>query len=417
MKIILSTLFAIFTLCAITQAQQPAPASQPAPVNPAPVTAKKITPLPLTAPKSEKDLLIEENTIRAEKLKRDLADLRGNVQKLKLEKELLTEKLAVSELKRKQASEKDDVKYEQEFERLNRASQLAKAKAAKSASDLKTLQNEWNSKTAQLEAEIKTLEAEKKRDAYANAKPIYLENPLQADGTLVVSDRRIALNGVITYRTADYITSRINYYNNKDPKKPIFLVIDSSPGGSVMAGYRIIKAMEGSQAPVYVVVKSFAASMAAAICTLAEQSYAYPNAIILHHQMSTTLFFARLNLTQQKELYKESQRWWKRLATPIAKKMGITPDEFIKKMYAKNTSADWSEFGTEAQKLKWVDHIVQRIRETSLLKNPDTKNTIRSYYALKESTDKDGHPCVYLPRLNPKDCYFLYNKDGYYKMK
>ena len=26
-------------------------------------------------------------------------------------------------------------------------------------------------------------------------------------------------------------------------------------------------------------------------------------------------------------------------------------------------------------------------------------------------------PFTYLPRLNPKDVYFLYNPDGYYRMR
>ena len=367
----------------------------------------------------EQSKLAEENALHAEKVKKNLAELRARVQKLKLEKEALTEELALAQLKRSKASLEADTKFADEQKQLNRAVEVAKAKAAQAASELKIMQAEWAKKTARLEAEIHALETEKKRDAYANAKPLYLENPLKEDGTLVISDRRISMNGPVTMRTADHITSRINYYNNKDGKKPIFIVIDASPGGSVMAGYRILKAMEGSSAPVYVVVKSFAASMAATICTLAEKSFAYPNAVLLHHQISSTIMFANLNLTEQREFYEESQQWWKRLAGPLAKKMGITTDEFIKKMYAKSTSGDWTEFGTEAQKLKWVDHIVQRIHETSLLKNPDAKKPApaTAYHGLIETTDEKGKPCMYLPRLTPKDCYFLYNKDGYYRLK
>ncbi|MBT8045231.1 MAG: ATP-dependent Clp protease proteolytic subunit, partial [Verrucomicrobiae bacterium] len=317
------------------------------------------------------------------------------------------------------ASQEADVQHAKKLKELTHAAEIAKLKAAQAASELKIKQAEWGEKTAKLEAEIATLETEKKRDAYANAKPVYLENPLKDDGTLVISDRRISMNGPVTMRSADHITTRINYYNNKDNKQPIFIVIDTSPGGSVMAGYRILKAMEGSSAPVYVVVKSFAASMAATICTLAEKSFAYPNAVILHHQISSTIMFANLNLTEQKEFYQESQKWWKRLASPIAKKMGITTDELIKKMYAKSTSGDWTEFGTEAQKLKWVDHIVERIHETSLLKNPDAAKPVvaTAYHGLTETADEKGKPCMYLPRLTPKDCYFLYNKDGYYRIK
>src|SRR5260221_10572633 len=106
------------------------------------------------------------------------------------------------------------------------------------------------------------------------------------NGVLSISDRRIALNGVITSETANRVTERINYFNNQNKEFPIFIVIDDSPGGSVMAGYKILKTMHSSSAPVYVVVKSYAASMAAAICTLAQRSFAYPNAVILHHPIS-----------------------------------------------------------------------------------------------------------------------------------
>ena len=185
-----------------------------------------------------------------------------------------------------------------------------------------------------------------------------------------------------------------------------------------MAGYRILKAMESSDAPVHVVVKSFAASMAAGITTLAKESYCYPNAIILHHQISSTLF-GQLNLTEQAEVVKESQRWWTRLATPVAQKMGISTDEFIKRMYAHNSSGDWSEFGEDAQKLKWVNHIVRGIEESSFTKNPDASPPAPKpvVTALAEEVDANGRPFAYLPRLTPKDVYFLYNPDRYSRMR
>ena len=272
-------------------------------------------------------------------------------------------------------------------------------------------------KIAKLEAEIKAFSVEKERKKYADRKPVYLDNPIVDSGnTLVISDRRISMNGPITRDTADFVTTRINYFNNKDASKPIFLVIDASPGGSAMAGYRIIKAMEASKAPVYVVVKSLAASMAAVITTLAEHSVAYPNAIIVHHQLSKTFFMTRLNVTQQKELYEDSKRWWDRMATPIAKKMGMTADEFIKAMYEKNSDGDWAEFATEAQKLHWVNHIVERIEETSLIVDPDAMEE-NELPDLREVITAEGKAVVYLPHLAPKDAYFVYDPDHYYRMR
>ena len=51
--------------------------------------------------------------------------------------------------------------------------------------------------------------------------------------------------------------------------------------------------------------------------------------------------------------------------------MGISTEEFIKKMYGKASTGDWSEFGDKATQLKWVDFIVDDIRETAQVKHPD----------------------------------------------
>jgi ATP-dependent Clp protease protease subunit len=103
--------------------------------------------------------------------------------------------------------------------------------------------------------------------------------------------------------------------------------------------------------------------------------------------------------------------------------MGITADEMIQRMYAKSTSGDWSEFGEEAQKLKWVNHIVRGIDESSFIEDPDKVTAPTSApmptrtASLTEEIDPSGKPYVWLPRLDPKDVYFLYNPDSYYRMR
>ncbi len=414
-------------------ATTPPVAIAPPPADPAPAVEKPATPAPEEKPESaekkpapdpikeEQEKLTAENNLAAERLKAETNAMRAEITRLKMEKELLAEKLALQAMKRQSAQEDELAKMEEERAQLARDTELAKARAEFLTHELKAVQSQSGIEIGKLQNQISTFEMEEKRKAYADAEPVYLENPLREDGTLVISDRRIALNGLITMATADYITDRIDFYNNADRKLPIFIVIDQSPGGSVMAGYRILKAMESSDAPVHVVVKSFAASMAAGITTLAKESYCYPNAIILHHQISSTLF-GQLNLTEQAEVVKESQRWWTRLATPVAQKMGISTDEFIKRMYAHSSSGDWSEFGEDARKLKWVNHIVNGIEETSFTKNPDALDKPSATpkpgtAALKEEVDANGKPFAYLPRLTPKDVYFLYNPDGYYRMR
>jgi ATP-dependent Clp protease protease subunit len=371
--------------------------------------------------KEEQEKLTAENNLAAAKLTAETNAMRSEITRLKMEKELLAERLNLASMKRQVAQEEAMGKIEAEKAEITRDNELARARAEYLTNELKAVQSQSGIEISKLQNQISSMEMETKRKSYADSKPVYLENPLRDDGTLVISDRRIPLNGLITMATADQITDRIDFYNNADKKLPIFIVIDESPGGSVMAGYRILKAMQSSDAPVHVVVKSFAASMAAGLTTLAKESYAYPNAIILHHQISSTLF-GQKNLTEQAEVVKESQRWWTRLATPVAAKMGVSTDEFIKQMYAHNSSGDWSEFGEDAHKLKWVDHIVSGIEETSFTKNPDMKGSggavpQQPAAEVKEEVDATGKPFSYLPRLTPKDVYFLYNPDNYYRMR
>lgn len=370
--------------------------------------------------KSELELLSKSNSLRSEQLKEELAEQQEMVEKLKVQKELLATQVSIAELKSKLANHEEEVAFQEKKKTLEREVALAKIQTEIATQEFKAQQAKWNLEKGTIEAEISTIKAEEEREAYLDTAPVYLDNPLQDDGTLVISDRRIAFNGAVTSRTADHITSRIHFFNNQNPDKPIFIVIDSSPGGSVMAGYRILKAMEASDAPIHVVVKSFAASMAASITTLAEHSYAYPNAIILHHQINITTF-GRYNLTEQRETYEDLQEWWKRLASPIAKKMGISNEEFVRQMYEKNSNGDWVEFADKAKQLNWIDHIVERIEETSTLINPDNirskSEKTSAINGLTESLDNEGRACIVLPRLNPKDVYFLHNPDHYYRLR
>jgi ATP-dependent Clp protease protease subunit len=398
----------------------PAPAAEEKPAaateeKPAAATEEKPAATTLSGDAARLESL---NKLASETLTQETNGLRAEIAKLKLERELITEKLALESAKRQEAVKDAVAAHQMEIARLTREGELSTIRSEKLAADLKSLQSEAALELTRLQSEMQTIETREKRETFADSDPVFLENPLREDGMLVISDRRIPLNGMIVGATADFVTSRIDFWNNRDRKLPIFIVIDDCPGGSVMAGYRILKAMEASDAPIHVVVKSFAASMAACITTLAEESYAYPNAVILHHQISSQIAFARLNLTQQKEFFQESNRWWERLAAPVAKKMGITTDEFIEKMYARSTSGDWSEFADKAKELKWVNHIVEGILESSVTMNPDAgEKAAEKKTALTEEIDEDGKVFTYLPRLNPKDVYFLYNPDGYYRIR
>ena len=239
----------------------------------------------------------------------------------------------------------------------------------------------------------------------------YLQNPV-VDGKLLISDRRILLDGPIMSGSAAYITERIHFFNNKSTKYPIFLVIDNCPGGSVLEGARIIEAMQHSDAPVYVVVKSLAASMAAVITALSEKSYAYPNAIIAHHQIWGAAFG---NPTQQKESLQLMKEWSDRLLGQVADKMGISLEEFVDKMYVNNSDGNWREFSDQAVALGWVDEVVRDIKEKSYTRLPTSMEPQAPTFFLQEQVDDKGQRYVNLPMPSALDIYHIYNPYGYYR--
>lgn len=232
-----------------------------------------------------------------------------------------------------------------------------------------------------------------------------------ATGKLVIGNRKIPLNGpIMSPASAEYIEERIQFFNNKNSQKPIYIVIDDSPGGSVAAGFRILQAMKSSKAPVYVVVKTFAASMAACITTLAEKSFLLPNAQILHHQLSAGTIG---NRTEIKEFDREMDQWWLRLAEPIARKMGISLDDFVKRMYSASSTGDWTEFAHKAVELKWADHVLSSFEDSDVLEmNAAPTHSIWDMAlekAISMSTiDQRGRMVVHLPRsLVPNDPIFI----------
>lgn len=370
---------------------------------------------------AEKQRLTLENSLRRERLESEVAAMRTQLDRLQLDADLVNRQAALESAKRRDQLDRELATLRAEEERLKLANAIAAQKLETRLAELRVQDTELKLRRAQLEMDVAMLQTDlslrEKNEVLRDLAPAerqYTKEPFQ-DGVLRISDRRIALNGPIVPATADEVVERIDYFNNQGTEYPIFLVIDSSPGGSVMAGSRIIKAMEGSQAPVHVVVRSYAASMAAVITAMAKHSYAYPNAVILHHQIS---WLGVGNLTQQKEQLEQSEQWWRRLATPVAARMGLTLDQFIARMYQQNSDGNWREFADAARELKWVDDIVHTIWETSLDKNPDRFGSRASLaLRLEEKVDAEGNPFVILPRLAPFDCYFVYNPDRYFRLR
>jgi len=347
-----------------------------------------------------------------------------------VEAEIVRTRLDLAESQRRQAKQASDLEIKK-LEVENRIRQLktdaagAMDDAEKSQLNLKTsianvkatlASGEKDARRAEFEADVKLASAQAAVE-YARLEKVgeiarlqkkviettsgKIEYPLEplAEGVLRISDRRIPFNGIVDETLAKFVCDRIAFYNALDKKAPIFIVIERSPGGSVMSGYQILQAMESSQAPVYVVVKGYAASMAAIITTMAKQSYVYPQTVVLHHQASTSLSG---NQTQLEQQLKWSKIWCDRIFVKVANKMGITVDEFVSKMYAAVSTGDWKVLGTEAVKLKWVTHVVDRMTEEGV-------NNTAAAPALGEIKPDGLNGTTALNPLTPFDIWWIYD--------
>jgi len=377
--------------------------------------------------RGEKARIDAELALAEAKRSEELAPLQAEVAKLTAERALRLAKASAEAA----ALEDERAKLERQagLEAARSSARLTERsnKIRELEAEAKQLQLEAANTVARLSNEIQRFQKEDEaRKIASKAKPKYLKDPL-VDGVLYISDRRISFNGAVTEQLADYVCTRISFYNNQSSEFPIFIVVDNSPGGSVAAGYQIQKAMAASKAPVHVVVKGFAASMTAVICTLAERSYCYPNTIILHHQASNVV---RGNMTVLKEQIDFTNQWFDRLATPVAKKMGISLQDFVKQMYANDSTGDWQAFGDKAKELKWVDNVIERIEETAVLDLlpvpvappammpmplPPTRTEISG---VTSRVDDKGRPYFELPALaNPFDAWWLYDPQGLYRAR
>jgi len=378
----------------------------------------------LSKAKSENDL--SDVTARINKLKKqlELAETRArkSLQKLKKEKERLNTELDLK--KAKKNDELAQLKLQLQEKKTQVALEEARAKHMKAKLTGTKLKQkldlaEVESKNSRMEAEIDLRKTRAEWKKEVNSDISYLDEPLQ-DKTLYLTDRRIKLNGPIISKTGKWVSKRINYFNNRSEKHPIFIVINDSPGGSVMAGMHILKTMKSTEAPVYVVVKERAFSMAAAIATLADRSFAYPDALLLHHEIQASMGGS---LTETEESLEMMKRWWHRIAQPIANKMEMELEEFREQLYEENSNGNWKEFATKAQELNWVDHIVNKIEDAGVRTEPDEEPPSPSFFFLKKedgqgkSLRKDDQGRLYrkLPPLRPYDFYYMYNPNDYYR--
>ncbi len=101
----------------------------------------------------------------------------------------------------------------------------------------------------------------------------------------LLKDRIIFLTGPIDDHTANLVIAQLLFLESEDPKKEIFLYINS-PGGSVTAGLAIVDTMNHIKPDVATVAVGIAASAGAVIlaCGKKGKRFALPNTEVMIHQ-------------------------------------------------------------------------------------------------------------------------------------
>lgn len=98
--------------------------------------------------------------------------------------------------------------------------------------------------------------------------------------------RRVHLKGVVNDSSVDTLANQIETLNRIGMVKPLTIVIDS-PGGGVLAGFRLLNAMNNSTVPVNTVCDGWAMSMAAVVLAYGSHREVNKGCVFMIHEVGT----------------------------------------------------------------------------------------------------------------------------------
>ena len=153
----------------------------------------------------EKQSIELENALSRARLERELADLQANISRLMGEREVMALEWSIEQEKKDKAHKTAMSILNQQREKLETEVSIAQYKLDQEEQQFRTIATKLDYQAKLLQAEVDQMKAKKaryeaeiQRTNYADTAPIYLKEPLQQDGTLIISDRRIELNGCIS---------------------------------------------------------------------------------------------------------------------------------------------------------------------------------------------------------------------------
>lgn len=167
--------------------------------------------------------------------------------------------------------------------------------------------------------------------------------------------RTINLEGPISFNAID-ASIRLAIMN-QESSKPITILLNS-PGGSVIAGARLISAMQASKAKVNTVCLSMCASMAFMIHQYGSERLALDRAILMSHPASVGYSG---DVDRIMSFIGTIQRYTNKLEAEVSKRIGISFDE-----YKKKSSVEYWVDSEDALRDNVVDGLVNLTTQDSL---------------------------------------------------
>ena len=166
----------------------------------------------------------------------------------------------------------------------------------------------------------------------------------------LLKERIVFVSGEVRDEMANLIVAQLLFLESEDPKKDIFLYVNS-PGGSVTAGLSIIDTMHHIKPDVATVCMGMAASMGSLILSQGAKGkrYILPNAEVMIHQPSGGAYgmASDIDITA-KQILKIRERLNKMMAKATGQKL---------EKIAKDMDRDFYLDAEEAKKYGIVDKV------------------------------------------------------------
>lgn len=171
----------------------------------------------------------------------------------------------------------------------------------------------------------------------------------------LLNERIIFLGGPIDDHTANLVIAQLLYLDHTDPKKDIYLYINS-PGGSVTAGLAIIDTMNFIKSDVSTICVGIAASMGALILSSGAKGKRFSlvnSEVMIHQVMGGTEGQASDIAINAKHILRTKDTLNKILAQNTNKKMD---------QVEKDSDRDYWMTSDEAKKYGIIDDIISKPR-------------------------------------------------------